>query len=136
MVHRHQLEILDALIAGAASSVEGYRSAASETSNTALRLQFTDRAEEAEDVMLELETRVRQLGGEPAFAPVHPFSARRPGRRYSFSLAELERRETDMAQRFERALASTGLDPETRKTLTMGMTIFRERPSGPGEASV
>lgn len=135
MAHRHQLKILDGLIAGAASSVEGYRSAASETSNTALRLQFTDRAEEAEDVMLELETRVRQLGGEPAFAATQPFSARRPGRRYSFSLAELERREDDIAQRFEKALASTGLDSETRATLTMGMSIFRDRPNGPGEAT-
>lgn len=129
MAHSHQLKILDALIVSAASSVEGYRSAASETSNTGLRLRFTDRAEEAEDVMLELETRVRQLGGEPACAP-QPLPARRPGRRYSFSLAELERRENDIAQHFERALASTGLDPETRATLATGMTIFRERPVG------
>lgn len=128
MVHRHQLEILDALITGAASSVEGFRSAASETSNTALRLQFTDRAEETEDVMLDLETRVRQLGGEPAFLPLRASTGRRPGRRYSVSLIELDRRGNDMVQQFERALASTGLDAETRATLSMGMATFRERP--------
>ncbi len=130
MPNRHQLKILDALIASAASSVEGLRSAATETSNAALRLQFTDRAEETEDVVLELETRVRQLGGEPAFAAPRASPGRGPGRRYSVSLTELDRRGDDMVQRFERALASTGLDAETRATLTTGMTTFRERPHG------
>ncbi|MGH6787165.1 MAG: hypothetical protein ACREBO_10070 [Novosphingobium sp.] len=125
MPHSHQLKILDTLIVSAGTGVEGYRSAASETSNAALRLQFTDCAEAAEDVLLELETRVRQLGGEPAWASAPGPSARRPGRRYSVSMGELARRQAEIAQRFERALASTGLDADTRAALSLGVAVFR-----------
>lgn len=125
----HQVEIIDRLIVSAAASAEGYRSAASETSDPALRLRLTDRAEESEDLLLELETRIRELGGEPAAVEIRPPAAPRPGRRYSLTLAELARREDDTVQRFERALASTGLDAATRAALSSGVRVLRDRPA-------
>lgn len=121
--NKDDVRILNGLIATTVDSVDGYRAAGVDASNERFRSIFSDRANEREDVVLELQTRVRELGGEPeddgtALAGVHRvFMNLRDavtGSDDAAVVSEVERGEDHIKAKFEAAMADSDLSAESQ----------------------
>lgn len=123
MDHSHDVSVLNSLIATTVDSVDGYRTAAADSNSEQFRSIFIDRADEREDLILDMQTRVRELGGEPedegtALAGAHRvfLNLRNAvtGSDDAAVVAEVERGEDHIKSKFETALADDRLTGETR----------------------
>ncbi len=123
MDHSHDVSVLNSLIATTVDSVDGYRTAAADSESERFRSIFTDRANEREDLILDMQTRVRELGGEPEDEGTALASAHRvflnlrdavTGSDDAAIVAEVERGEDYIKSKFETALADEKLTGETR----------------------
>ena len=62
----YEIDVLNRLIRAAADSVDESRACADIAPDDRSRAMHCERAEMREDIILELQTRVRELGGEPS----------------------------------------------------------------------
>jgi uncharacterized protein (TIGR02284 family) len=130
----YDAKILNGLIATTIDSVDGYNAAAQNAENPAFRSIFTDRASEREDLVVELQTRVRDLGAEPeddgtALAGAHRFFMdirdTVTGTDDNSIIKEVERGEDHIKAKYEDAIADPELSGETRQIINRCFTSVK-----------
>ena len=122
----HDVKVLNGLIATTIDSVDAYRAAAADAETDRFKSIFINRANEREDLVLEFQTRVRELGGEPG----DDGSLLAGAQRFFMSLreavasssedaiiAEVERAEDHIKAKYEKALTDADLTSETRNVI-------------------
>src|SRR3954452_22666038 len=122
----HDISVLNSLIETTIDSVDGYRHSANEASNQRFSESFRSWAQDREQVVTKLRDRVRQLGGEPehdggVLAAMHrQFLSLRDkvtGSDNQPLIAEFDRGETYLDEKWRAALADDKLSPETRDVI-------------------
>jgi uncharacterized protein (TIGR02284 family) len=131
----YDVKVLNGLITTTVDSVDGYREAARDASNERFRSIFFERADEREDVVLELQTRVRELGGDPesggtTLAGVHrAFMGLKDavtGSDDDSIIAEVERGEDHIKHKYEDALNDGDLSQDTVAVIRECFSSVRE----------
>lgn len=122
----HDISVLNSLIETTIDSVDGYRRSADETSNDRFREAFREWARDREEVVSRLRDRVRQLGGTPEddgslLGKMHrQFLSLRDkvtGRDDQAVIAEVDRGESYLDDKWRAALDDDELSPETREVI-------------------
>lgn len=125
--HDENTATLNTLIATLIDSVEGYEKSASEVDNQRFAQMFTARAQERKQAVTRLQTAVSALGGNPEddgslMGSVHrAFQSLREvvsTKDDTAIVAEIERGEDYLKEKFEAALNSETLDPSNRDAVT------------------
>jgi uncharacterized protein (TIGR02284 family) len=118
----HDIKLLNSLIETTLDSVDGYRRAAVEATNSRFASEFTARANEREEVVRKLQGEVRRLGGNPeddgsVLAAAHraflTLRDRVTGSDDEAVIAEVDHGETYLRTKWEAALRDDELSPET-----------------------
>jgi uncharacterized protein (TIGR02284 family) len=126
--HRHsdEISVLNTLIATTIDSVTGYEDSATNVDNERLREIFRQRANERQEVVEDLRSEVRRLGGEPEeggtfLGKTHQrfedLKAAITGRDEKAIVNEVERGEDYIKEKFEAALNGQELTAESRAVL-------------------
>lgn len=136
MVHGTQdVAILNTLIATLLDSVDGYEKSADDITNRQLADKFEDRASERRDAIVGLQDAVARAGGEPEDDGTLLASAHRAflslreavtGADDKEIVAEIERGEDYLKQKFETALADDDLSPTAREEVQLAWESVRE----------
>ncbi|MEP7348880.1 MAG: PA2169 family four-helix-bundle protein [Sphingorhabdus sp.] len=130
----YDIKTLNSLISTTIDSVDGYHAAAANAENSNFREIFKGRANEREDVVLKLQTYVRDLGGTPeddgsATAGAHRFFMKLrdslTGTDDEAVVAEVERGEDYIKAKYEAALADNDLALGTRDVVQGCFTSIR-----------
>ena len=117
---------LNGLIATTLDSVDGYRRSAEEATSSRFSEEFRTRATEREQVVATLRDEVRRLGGNPeddgtVLAAAHraflTLRDRMTGSDDHAVIAEVDRGETYLNDKWETALKDDRLSPETRAVI-------------------
>ncbi len=122
----HDVGVMNALISATIDSVQWLRAAADDLEDGTLKARLSDCADAREDVVLELQTRVRVLGGEPeddgSFAQTAARAFR--GLRDAVTpsnpprlIAEVERDEDGLIGKFRTALDDARIEPASRAVI-------------------
>ncbi len=115
------IETINGLIATTIDSADGYRAAATEIENRQLATLMLDRANEREDVAMRLQAFVRERGGDPVddgttIASAHRFFMGLKDAVFTKDddavIAEIERGEDHIKERYETVLADNDLSLE------------------------
>ena len=123
----HDIETVNSLIKTTIDSVDGYRSAAEDATNSAFQSIFFERAKERQQVADDLRQHVRSMGGDPQddgsiLAGAHRiFMNLRDavtGSDDEAVIAEVERDEDHIKGKFETALQDGNLGTETRAKIS------------------
>ena len=123
----HDIETINSLIKTTIDSVDGYRSAAEDATNNQFQSIFFERANERQQVAEDLRQHVRSLGGEPQddgsiLAGAHrAFMNLRdavPGSDDTAVIADVERGEDHIKEKFETALQDGNLGTDTRSKIS------------------
>lgn len=123
----HDIETINGLIKTTIDSVDGYRSAAQDATNNQFQSIFFERANEREKVAEDLRQHVRSLGGDPQddgsiLAGAHrAFMNLRDavtGTDDEAVIAEVERGEDHIKEKFETALQDGNLSTDTRSKIS------------------
>jgi len=118
--------VLNGLIETTLDSVDGYRRAADEATNSRFSAEFRSRAQEREQVVATLRDEVRRLGGTPeddgsVLAAAHrTFLSLRDkitGSDDHAVIAEVDRGESYLNEKWETAIKDDTLSPETRSAI-------------------
>jgi uncharacterized protein (TIGR02284 family) len=118
----HDISVLNSLIETTIDSVDGYRHSSNEASNSRFSEAFRDWAKDREEVVSKLRDRVRELGGTPEhdggiLAAMHrQFLSLRDaitGTDDQAVIAEVDRGESYLDDKWQTALQDTQLSPET-----------------------
>ena len=118
----HDIDTLNGLIKTTIDSVDGYRAAADDADSSQYQSIFFKRADERKAVADRLQQHVRQLGGSPTDSGSIIAGAHRAfmGLRDAITgaddtaiVAEVERGEDHIKERFEDALNDSALSPAT-----------------------
>ena len=129
------ITVLNSLIETTIDSVDGYRRSAEEATNSSFATEFRQRATEREQVVRQLQSRVRELGGNPeddgsVLAAAHrSFLTLRDtvtGSDDDAVIAEVDRGESYLNGKWETALRDEGLSSETRSLITACYGSIRE----------
>ena len=119
----HDISVLNSLIETTIDSVDGYRHSANEATNSRFSESFRNWAKDREDVVSRLRDRVRELGGTPEhdggiLAAMHrQFLSLRDavtGSDDQSVIAEVDRGESYLDDKWQAALGDTELSPETQ----------------------
>jgi uncharacterized protein (TIGR02284 family) len=122
----HDIGVLNSLIETTIDSVDGYRRSAEEASNSRFASSFRDRASEREQVVSKLRDQVRALGGAPEddgslLAAAHrQFLSLRDavtGSDDGAVIAEVDRGESHLDNKWQAALADNDLSGETQNVI-------------------
>jgi uncharacterized protein (TIGR02284 family) len=125
--NEREVDTLNDLIKTTIDSVDGYRSAAEDADSANFRSIFFDRANERSSVADQLQSYVRELGGEPVTDGSLIAGAHRAfmdlrnavtGNDDAAVVAEVERGEDHIKHRFETAMGDDDLSPETRSVIS------------------
>ena len=117
------ISALNTLITTVIDSINGYEDSASNVDNQRLREIFRERANERQQVVEDLRSEVRRLGGEPeeggsflgkAHQRFEDLKAAITGRDEKAIVNEVERGEDYLKEKFEAAIASDELAGESR----------------------
>ncbi|HXH53012.1 MAG TPA: PA2169 family four-helix-bundle protein [Sphingomicrobium sp.] len=120
---QEQISTLNTLIATLIDSVKGYEDAAQNTDSERLRQLFREGATERNQIVEDLRSEVRRLGGDPrdeqsllgqAHQRFLDFKAAITGRDEKAVVNEVERGEDYLKEKFEGALESGELTGEAR----------------------
>ncbi|MDY6922825.1 MAG: PA2169 family four-helix-bundle protein [Pseudomonadota bacterium] len=123
--NRHDIHVLNDLIQTAIDSADGYREAAAEATDPGHRDLFARRGAERREVAEELQSSVRELGGDPtadgsilakaqrAFADVKHALMRDE----ASMVGAVETAEEAVRTHFEKAMADTRISALTRETI-------------------
>ncbi|MFN3618981.1 PA2169 family four-helix-bundle protein [Sphingorhabdus sp.] len=126
-IRNHDIETINSLIKTTIDSVDGYRSAAEDADSGQFQSIFFERANERQRVAEELRQHVRSLGGDPqddgsVLAGAHrAFMNLRDavtGRDDQAIIAEVERGEDHIKEKFEAAMQDGNLGTETRSLIS------------------
>jgi uncharacterized protein (TIGR02284 family) len=118
-----EISTLNSLIATTVDSINGYEDSAKNIDNERFREIFRQRANERQQVVEDLRTEVRRLGGDPeeggsflgkAHQRFEDLKAAVTGRDEKAIINEVERGEDYLKEKFETALDSGSLSGETR----------------------
>jgi uncharacterized protein (TIGR02284 family) len=121
--HSDEISVLNTLIATTIDSITGYEDSATNIDNERLREIFRRRANERQQVVQDLRSEVRRLGGEPeeggtflgkAHQRFEDLKAAVTGRDEKAIINEVERGEDYLKEKFETALSSQQLTGEAR----------------------
>jgi uncharacterized protein (TIGR02284 family) len=121
-----EISVLNTLIATTIDSITGYEDSAANIDNERLREIFRQRANERQQVVQDLRSEVRRLGGDPeeggtflgkAHQRFEDLKAAVTGRDEKAIINEVERGEDYIKEKFETALNSEHLTGETRQVL-------------------
>jgi uncharacterized protein (TIGR02284 family) len=121
--HSNEISVLNTLIATTIDSITGYEDSATNVDNERLREVFRQRANERQQVVQDLRSEVRRLGGEPeeggtflgkAHQRFEDLKAAVTGRDEKAIINEVERGEDYIKEKFETALNSEQLTGECR----------------------
>ncbi len=124
--HSDEISVLNTLIATTIDSINGYEESATNVDNERLRETFRKRANERQQVVQDLRSEVRRLGGEPeeggtflgkAHQRFEDLKAAVTGRDEKAIINEVERGEDYIKEKFEMALNSEHLTGESRAVL-------------------
>ena len=122
----HDISVLNSLIETTIDSVDGYRHSANEATNSRFSESFRNWAKDREDVVSKLRDRVRELGGTPEhdggiLAAMHrQFLSIRDavtGSDDKSVIAEVDRGESYLDNKWQTALDDTELSPETQQVI-------------------
>ncbi|MBV1688515.1 PA2169 family four-helix-bundle protein [Novosphingobium sp. G106] len=117
------VSILNSLIATLLDSIDGYQKSAGDIENKALADKFTARARERQSAVTKLQAAVASAGGNPEDDGTLLAGAHRAfislkeavsGKDDKAIVAEIERGEDHLKEKFEKALADTDLSPAGR----------------------
>jgi uncharacterized protein (TIGR02284 family) len=131
----HDISVLNSLIETTIDSVDGYRHSANEATNQRFSESFRDWAQDREQVVTKLRDRVRALGGTPEhdggiLAAMHrQFLSLRDkvtGSDDQSVIAEVDRGESYLDEKWQAALKDNELSPETRETIQSCYGSVRE----------
>lgn len=131
----HDISVLNRLIETTIDSVDGYRRAAQEATNSRFSAEFLERANEREQVVSQLRDRVRQLGGNPeddgsVLAAAHraflTLRDRVTGSDDASVIAEVDHGESYLNDKWETALQDGRLAPETRSIIQRSYDSVRD----------
>ena len=123
----HDISVLNSLIETTLDSVDGYRRSAEEATSSRFAEDFRRHATERQQVVAKLQAEVRRLGGTPeddgsVLAAAHrtflTIRDKVTGSDDKAVLAEVDRGETFLNEKWETALRDDRLSPETRSVLT------------------
>lgn len=124
--NEREVDTLNDLIKTTIDSVDGYRSAAEDAEHSEYRSIFFDRANERSAVADQLQSYVRELGGEPTTDGSIVAGAHRifmdlksavTGNDDAAVVAEVERGEDHIKHQFEAAMSDHDISPETRAVI-------------------
>lgn len=124
--NEREVDMLNDLIKTTIDSVDGYRSAAEDAEHSQYRTIFFDRANERSEVATQLQSYVRELGGEPTtdgsvLAGAHRMfmnlKSAVTGNDDAAVVAEVERGEDHIKDMFEKAMIDSDISPETRAVI-------------------
>jgi uncharacterized protein (TIGR02284 family) len=122
----HDISVLNSLIETTIDSVDGYRHSANEATNSRFSEAFRDWAKDREEVVSKLRDQVRALGGTPEhdggiLAKMHrQFLSLRDaitGRDDQAVIAEVDRGESYLDDKWQAALKDDQLSPDTRDVI-------------------
>jgi uncharacterized protein (TIGR02284 family) len=131
----HDISVLNSLIETTIDSVDGYRHSANEASNQRFSESFRQWAGDREQVVTKLRDRVRELGGTPEhdggiLAAMHrQFLSLRDkvtGSDDQAVIAEVDRGESYLDEKWQAALKDDKLSPETRQLIQSCYDSVRE----------
>ena len=132
----HDTKVLNGLIETTLDSVDGYRRAAEESSESRFATEFLARANERERIVRQLQDEVRRLGGDPdddggILAAAHrAFLGLRErlagGGGDDAIIAEVDHGETYLREKWEAALKDDDLSPQTRSLIVQAYQSIRE----------
>lgn len=131
----HDISTLNSLIATTLDSVEGYREAADDATNSRFTGLFTSRAQERRTVVSNLQAQVRALGGNPeddgtVLAGAHrvflDLKAKITGQDDKAIINEVERGEDYLKAKYESALSDTDLSPATKAIIQTANQSVRQ----------
>jgi len=123
----HDITVLNSLIETTLDSVDGYRRSAEEASNSRFASEFRDRADERQEIVSRLQEEVRRLGGNPeddgsvlaaahrAFLTIRDKISGSDGD--EAVIAEVDRGESYLDDKWQTALKDDELSPETRSII-------------------
>jgi uncharacterized protein (TIGR02284 family) len=124
--HNKDTRTLNTLIATLLDSVEGYEKSADDIGNAALTEKFRNRVRERQAVVAKLQAVVDAAGGEPhangsvlgaAHRMVLNFKEAVAGKDDKAIVAEIERGEDYLKEKFNTALAEPNLSPTARQAV-------------------
>ena len=124
--HSEAISTLNTLIATTIDSITGYEESAQNIDNQRLREIFRQRADDRQQVVEQLRSEVRRLGGDPedggsvlgkAHQRFEDLKAAVTGRDEKAIINEVERGEDYLKEKFESALESDELTGETRSVV-------------------
>ena len=130
-----EITVLNTLIATTIDSVTGYEDSAQNTENERFREIFRARADERQQVVEQLRSEVRRLGGDPEdsgsfLGKTHQrfedLKAAVTGRDDQAIINEVERGEDYLKEKFETALSSGDLSSETRSAVEQAYQSVRQ----------
>jgi len=123
----HDVTVLNSLIETTLDSADGYRRSAEEATNHRFSSEFRDRANERQQVVSRLQEEVRRLGGTPeddgsVLAAAHraflSIRDRLTGSDDKSVLAEVDRGESYLDEKWQAALKDDQLSAETRTAIS------------------
>src|SRR6476469_7769975 len=133
--HSDTISTLNTLIATTIDSVTGYENSAKDIDNERFREIFRERANERQQIVEELRSEVRRLGGNPEddgsfLGKVHQrfedLKAAITGRDEKAIINEVERGEDYLKEKFETALNHDTLSGECRAAVERAYQSVRE----------
>src|ERR671920_286889 len=133
--HSETISTLNTLIATTIDSITGYEDSAQNIDNERFREIFRQRANERQQVVEQLRTEVRRLGGDPEdsgsfLGKTHQrfedLKAAVTGRDDQAIINEVERGEDYLKEKFETALSSGDLSSETRSAVEQAYQSVRQ----------
>lgn len=122
----YDIETLNELIKTTIDSVDGYRAAAEDADSRQYQSLFVARANEREEITRRLQAKVSQLGGSPTESGSIAAGAHRvfmnlrealTGNDDAAVVAEVERGEDHIKNRYETALTDLDLSSETKELI-------------------
>jgi uncharacterized protein (TIGR02284 family) len=131
----HDITILNTLIKTVNDSIQGYQESAKDIGNQRLASLFQDRAMERQKVATMLQAEVGRLGGDPSDGGSILGSAHQvflnmksaiTGKDDDAILAEVQRGEEYLRDKFDTALAETNLGASTREVVNQAAQSVRQ----------
>jgi uncharacterized protein (TIGR02284 family) len=134
MASDHDITVLNSLIKTTLDSVKGFRDAADDAENNRYQAIFLEFAQERSEVASTLQAEVRRLGGNPEDDSSLLAAAHRTfmdlkqavmGNSDKAVIQEVERGEDYIKEKYQTALADTGLSPEVRQVVQQASTSIQ-----------
>ena len=131
----NDITVVNSLIKTLNDSIQGYQESAKDIGNQRLATMFQERAQERQQVVTQLQAEVARLGGDPNSGGSLLGSAHQifldlkstiTGKDDSAVLAEVQRGEEYLRDKFDTALADANLGASTRQVLEQAARSVRQ----------